>query len=318
VASTYRSDGAFVGSIEQELPAGAMVLELPYLSFPEAQNSRFGGRLSAAMGDYDHFREYLHSSRIHWSYGSMRGREADWAFVLQRLSVPATVLAAVADGFQGLVIDRAAYYDAGRDIEAKLRRVLGAEPTASPDGTLSFFDLRGYQRRLAGLKEAQVRAVQWATLFPLRMEIGGGFWPPERGLSHVWHWSRRAQAELRLVNPSRMRRAVVITAVVKSAGSAPVPVRITTPDGSTKRIEVNDRGAKLALELVLPPGVTVVGIDASRIRPFRPAFPDMRYPLFLLVEQLRVREATFAGELGPDARLRPLLHVTSEDDFQPH
>jgi phosphoglycerol transferase len=315
VATTYRSDRAFVGSIEGQLPPGAMVLQLPYQSFPEAQGSQLGGRLSAAMGDYDHFREYLHSTRIRWSYGSMRGRSADWAFVLQRLSMPTTVLAATADGFQGLVIDRAGYFDAGRGVEEQLRIILGAEPTVSDDGTLSFFDLRTYQPRLGRFTPAQLRAIQWATLFPLRLELVSGFWPADRRPDQVWHWSRRAHARLRIVNPSHIPRTVVVTALVASASPDAAPVPITLPDGTRKAIVVDDRGKNISLRLVLRPGENVVDFDASRVHPVKPGLPDLRSALYLRVQQLGVRETTFARQLGGNRRLSPLLSVLSEDDF---
>ena len=316
VATTYRSDAAFVRSIEGQLPAGAMVLQLPYLSFPEAQASQFGGGLSAAMGDYDHFREYLHSTRIRWSYGSMRGRSADWAFVLQPLSVPTTVLAAAADGFQGLVIDRAGYGDGGRGLEAQLRIVLGAEPIVSPDGTLSFFDLRAYQPQLGRLTAAQLRAIQWTTLFPLRLELDASFWPADRRADLVWHWSSRAHAKLRIVNPSSVPRTVVVTALAASASPVAAPVRIGASDGTRRTIVIDDQGTRVVLQLVLRPGATVIDFDASRIHPVKPPLPDLRSAFYLRLQQLRVRETTFAGQLGGTPRLRPLLRVLSEDDFQ--
>jgi len=317
LARTYRSDGAFVGSIERQLPAGAMVLQLPYLSFPEAQLSQFGGRLPAAMGDYEHLREYLHSSRTRWSYGSMRGRSTDWAFVLQRLSAPTTAVAAAADGFQGLVIDRAGYYDRAHGLEAQLRLILGAAPLVSRDRTLSFFDLRGYERNLGlRLTAAQLRAIQWATLFPLRLELGAGFWPADRRPGRVWHWTRRARVELRLVNPSRVPRTVLLTAVASSGTPVGAPVRISTPDGATQTVEVDKLGTMLALRFALRPGVNVIDFDASRVHPLRPPLPDLRPALYLRLEQLRVRETTFSKELAGARRLRPLLHVVSEDDFE--
>ncbi len=317
LARTYRSDGAFVGSIERQLPAGAMVLQLPYLSFPEAQLSHFGGRLPAAIGDYEHFREYLHSTKTRWSYGSMRGRSADWGFALQRVSARTTVIAAAADGFQGLVIDRVGYYDRARGLEAQLRLILGAAPLVSPDRTLAFFDLRGYQRNLGfPLTVAQLRAIQRTTLFPLRLEFGGGFWPADRRPGRVWRWSKRARAELRLVNPSRVPRTVLLTALASSATSIGAPVRIRTPDGATTTIEVDKLATTLGLRFALRPGVNVIHFDASRVHPLRPPLPDLRPALYLRLEQLRVRETTFSKELAGARRLRPFLRVVSEDDFE--
>ncbi|MBA3412824.1 MAG: hypothetical protein H0T09_03965 [Actinobacteria bacterium] len=71
VAGDYRSDREFIRRIERRLPAEASVFQLPHVPFPELEY--VGRRL-----DYDSAKAYVHSDRLRWSYGAMRGRPADW------------------------------------------------------------------------------------------------------------------------------------------------------------------------------------------------------------------------------------------------
>lgn len=318
LSTAYRSDAGFMRMIEQTLPAGSSVFQLPYLSFPEADTSRYGGRLDASMGDYDQLRGYLHSTSLRWSYGGMRGRPADWAYNLQGLSARTTVDVAAADGFRGLLVDRAGYRNLGQGIEADLRAILGNKPWVSADGTLAFFDLRPYQAALtARFTVLQLQAIRRATMFPQRMELQDGFWPLEAIDGVSWNWSKSACVSLKLVNPSSALREVLLTAALASGTSKPGPVRVTTPDGRTITLDAERRGTPLSVRLVLQPGVNSIRFDASAVPPVHPEFPDTRSSLYLRLERLRVRETTFARALGADPRLARLVLVRSEDDFIP-
>jgi phosphoglycerol transferase len=155
----WRSDEAFVSGIEARLPKGAAVYQLPYVYFPEDLTSRTGA--------YEPARFYLHSSRLRWSWGAMRGRPADWASRLARASVPATTRAVAAAGFQGITVDRRGYADGGNSVVSRLTSVLRAPPLSSPDGRFVFFDLRPYAGRLrASLGEQRVAAIRQSTLRP--------------------------------------------------------------------------------------------------------------------------------------------------------
>ena len=66
----YQSDKQFVAAIESSLPEKAMVYQMPYRKFPEV------GRINQ-MADYQLFTGFLHSKKLRWSYGGMRGRSGD-------------------------------------------------------------------------------------------------------------------------------------------------------------------------------------------------------------------------------------------------
>ncbi|MGH3111163.1 MAG: hypothetical protein ACRDQT_09625, partial [Gaiellaceae bacterium] len=133
----YASDARFVEAIEARLPAGADVLQLPYVPFPEAG-------LSGPMGDYDLVRPYFHSQDLRWSFGAEKGRPEDWLAPLAEEPVEVVLAAARSAGFEGLYIDRLGYADRGGAVEADVTRALdGARPLVSANRRLVFFDLRG-------------------------------------------------------------------------------------------------------------------------------------------------------------------------------
>lgn len=142
--STRRSDLSFFGAIEARLAPGAMVYQLPWVSFPEA-------RPVNGMSCSDPIRAYLSTERVRWSHGAVRGRPgAAWRKEISSLPIPRLVAAVSARGFDGIVVDRAGTADAGRSIEESLAALLGA-PLVSPDGRFSFFRTHG---REASAREA--------------------------------------------------------------------------------------------------------------------------------------------------------------------
>src|SRR5207244_1350618 len=70
----YQADAAFVRSVEDSLPSGAMVFQLPYVPYPEPSREALPRYQPILRHSYDHFRGYLHSQTLRWSYGGMKGR----------------------------------------------------------------------------------------------------------------------------------------------------------------------------------------------------------------------------------------------------
>jgi hypothetical protein len=132
----YRSDGEFVSAIEERLPAGAMVFQLPYHPFPETPGLE-------RMADYDLMRGYLHSRDLRWSYGFTKGRPGDPSPALAEKPTEQMVRDVAAAGFSGVYVDRFGYEDQAAKLGRELRRATGEEPIESPNGRLWFFELRG-------------------------------------------------------------------------------------------------------------------------------------------------------------------------------
>lgn len=138
----FDNDAAFVQAIESSVPEGSMVFQLPYVAFPEL------GTIEQ-MTDYQHFRPYLHSRSLRWSFGAMRGRDADaWQRGISNLGTPAMVEALANAGFKGIHLNRSGFPDRGAALEAQLSRLLSDEGLTSGDKNMVFFSLMGYADRL--------------------------------------------------------------------------------------------------------------------------------------------------------------------------
>jgi phosphoglycerol transferase len=130
-----RQDAAFIQRIEQELPEGALVFQLPFVAFPENPPVE-------RMRDYDHLRAYMHSRTLRWSYPTMRGRPGhDWQKAVAAMPADQLVPTLIQAGFQGIYIDRYGYADGAAQLEADLGRRLSCPPLVSRDGRLAFFQL---------------------------------------------------------------------------------------------------------------------------------------------------------------------------------
>jgi len=106
-ADTVRSDRKFSTELELQLPQNGMVFQLPVAAFPEIPPIY-------QMADYEHFRPYLFTQHLRYSYGTNKGRtDADWQNNLSKLA-PADMAAKLKDyGFAAIMINRKGYEDKG-------------------------------------------------------------------------------------------------------------------------------------------------------------------------------------------------------------
>ncbi len=138
----YRSDAEFVGRVESMLPNGAMVFQLPYMTFPE------NGPMHKMTQDFEHVRPYLHSNKLRWSYGAINGDDNDtWQRTVVLKPTPHFIDEIIAKGFSGLYINRNGFEDNAVGLETQLTELLGENPVINRDGTLLFFNLANYASR---------------------------------------------------------------------------------------------------------------------------------------------------------------------------
>ena len=128
----YESDTDFVSRIEASLPPHAMVFQLPYMPFPESPPLY-------QMKPYEHYKAYLHSKTLRWSYGAASGEQEDkWQQVVAAQPVPEFVKSVRAAGFSGIYLNRDGYEDRGLKLETELRAAVGV-PIWNREGNLLFF-----------------------------------------------------------------------------------------------------------------------------------------------------------------------------------
>ena len=137
IKQEFRHDEGFIRTIEAHLPEGAWVFQLPYACFPEQ------GPIQQ-MIDYDHLRGYLHSQKLCWSYGCMKGRAGDtWSKEVSMKPAEELVPILARAGFRGIYINRAGFADGAFELEKRLAAILKVNPLVSCDKTLAFFAIAG-------------------------------------------------------------------------------------------------------------------------------------------------------------------------------
>lgn len=128
------STRAFVEDIEDVMPEGSKIYQIPYAPLPEA-------------GYYDMLDGYLYSDNLIWSFGSRNGTDHDlWQKELQELSVEQLCEQIVTEGYTGLYVDlsylRTSKYDSNGTFIQDMNLVLQDKPVYSADQNLCFYDLR--------------------------------------------------------------------------------------------------------------------------------------------------------------------------------
>jgi phosphoglycerol transferase len=136
ISSEFTSDRRFIEEIEKMMPAKAMIFQLPYVEYLGSMP------LPGTISSYEHFKSYLHSKRLRWSFGAVVGRDTDkWQKQVSALPAAALVREITRKGFSGLSINRKGYADNGESLIREMRRVLQTDPVIQKNGSLVFFKL---------------------------------------------------------------------------------------------------------------------------------------------------------------------------------
>jgi len=254
----FLSDDQFVKSIEASVPAGAMIFQLPYIPFPEFPKVN-------RMDAYDHFRGYLHSRNLRWSYGAIKNRDGDRA--QQRVAVlPAEefVKTLVMGGFSGIYLDRFGYEDGGAAREAELSNLLQTAPLISSNNRLVFFNLADYGRRLrANYSDDEWKARQQTSFYPVLVDWKGGFSGLESRPGKTWRWCS-SEGELVLRNTSQRPRTVKLE-MSFATGYEQLDDFVITGLIS-EQLKLNSSPAFYSKTVTLPPGVSVIHFRSAAKR----------------------------------------------------
>jgi phosphoglycerol transferase len=132
------NDAEFIGRIESCVPPSARIWQLPRMTYPEHGPVQ-------RMDNFDHFRAYLHSKTLHWSFGAMRGSEGDrWQQEVASLPPVDMVRRLSEAGFSGIYLDRYGFPDRAVALEAELTALLHVPVLQSPNKRFSFFNMAEY------------------------------------------------------------------------------------------------------------------------------------------------------------------------------
>jgi phosphoglycerol transferase len=257
-AAEYRSDRAFVQTIESSLPPGSAVFELPYTLYPDSEEL-----VPAGTSPYWMFKGYLHSNGLRWSYGALKGSDDDaWLRALSSLPVAKLLPKLVVAGFDGIYIERPLYADqaAERTLESDLSRALLEAPPAGADGTQAFFSLDGVRKAemsRSGAEFARARAL----MPPLFLRVVSGCQETQRSPGHAWRWCGK-RAVLAIDNLTAVTKRGVLEGVIGSASGVSGAIDVHPRLGSG-RLGVSSKQQPMRIEVTAPPGISLVDFDAT-------------------------------------------------------
>lgn len=238
IAVEVRSDQQLGQELEAALPPGAMIFQLPVLGFPEVVPPY-------RLTDYEHFRPYLTTRELHFSYGAAKYRSRSrWQRDLENVPTATLVRRLEEYGFAALYLNRKGFEDRAEKLLGELAR-LGYPPLLQGAiGNQVVVRLRPAARPRLPLG----RTLTFGRGWHLRPE-GGVRWGEDSAvLSYFNPFDRPITADLRFELQSVSPREIRVEQGRRQIGALPVN---TTP-------------ATLALPgLQLPPGVTVFRLISS-------------------------------------------------------
>jgi phosphoglycerol transferase len=133
--AAFDSERNFFREIQNVIPRGSSIYELPYMFFPE--NPKTGSLFS-----YDLFQPYLHTDGLRWSFGDMHGRASDaWNAETSTLIGRDLVRALASAGFRAIYLNRAGYADRAAALEDTIRPLLGVPIMEDPSRGLALYKI---------------------------------------------------------------------------------------------------------------------------------------------------------------------------------
>ncbi len=236
IAERVAMDATFARELEEALPDGAMVYQLPAMGFPEIVPPH-------RMEDYEHFRTYVHSQTLRFSYGAPKFRAATrWKRDLEEMSSAELVPRLEAYGFSALHINCRGYDDAGKAV-------------------LSELEALGSSRRVESSNQNQVVLLLNPAAEPrlplaetLTLGRGWQMWSPRPG--RVYDRGRRwayEDAVLSYSNPNPTPLYVRIDLIMSGAGPRDLEIRLNGERVLFEKIG-EEPAALPALTLTLKPG----------------------------------------------------------------
>ena len=264
VKAEFQSDQAFVHQIEASVPPGSKIFQFPYISFFSYLNAQ------GKMLPYDHFRGYLHSKSLRWSFGAMHARPVDQLHArLMEFPLPECVESLIVLDFNGIYLDRFGYAD--QKFETQLASLLDEKPITSDDGRFAFYSFAAHASRLKALypdgqlehrHTRRVEAPVWGW--------GKGADAEEKSEAVLrWRWCR-SEGSFLIVNGSPRATRATIRFGARSYNANAGELVLSGPL-LEDRIALSQTGVKYSREIDIPPGTHRVEFRCSAEPYFHPA-----------------------------------------------
>ena len=233
------SDGRLVSMMESRLPARAIVFQLPVHDYPEV------GPIGE-MGDYEHFRPYLQSRSLRFSYGSHKGRTRErWQAEAMQFGPAMFVTTLENYGFSAVLINKKAYEDRAASLLLDLRAAGRSEALVET----------------ADLISVLLHPVEHPVLPP---EFDEKNWElPEGGATEHWRWST-GNARIILHNAASNAKMVHLTFSLGSMKPRFVEIYAGSEKVYGSSLDPTRPPDPVALTLSLKPGPTELNFRTDR------------------------------------------------------
>ena len=129
-AKTTKDARAYATTVNEVLPAGCGILQLPYFAYPEH------GVLMGTMNDYDHFWTSLLNPQQNWSYGAVKNTtQSVWAAQLPQTPTDEQLTHLASVGFCAIHLDTNGYEKKSSElVQWDLSKRLGKAIATGADG----------------------------------------------------------------------------------------------------------------------------------------------------------------------------------------
>ena len=133
--ASFNSDRKFISELENKLPDGATIYQLPYMYFPENPGL-------FRLSDYEHAVGLANSKKLRWSYGGMKGRKGDQFYrALSKESVERQIEVVKNLGFNAIYVDRRGFADNANALLFELKKYAGNPIATKEDGEVIVFQI---------------------------------------------------------------------------------------------------------------------------------------------------------------------------------
>lgn len=133
--ASFNADRKFIVELENKLPVGTAVYQLPYMYFPENPGL-------FRLPDYEHAVGLANSKELRWSYGGMKGRKGDQFFrALSKAPIEKQLEVIKNLGFGAIYIDRRGFSDNANSLLLEIRKHAGDPIATRHDGEVVVFEI---------------------------------------------------------------------------------------------------------------------------------------------------------------------------------
>ncbi|MGL6072645.1 MAG: hypothetical protein ACRC8S_00660 [Fimbriiglobus sp.] len=277
VTKTFKMDGRFFREMENQFPE-AMVFQIPVVPYPEVPDV-------GQLGAYDHVRGFLHTKKLKWSFGSMKGRETDqWQREVSKAEVPEMLRRITLRGFDALYIDKRGMKAEEHDqLLEEIKTELQVQNPAliHTDGMITVWDLRPYRIRLLEMLGESAPGMLQSEKEKVRMIWLRGFEsfePIGQENRHIWCKER---GESWFVNPGSVSRRMTVTAVCRTECEDGAKLQVLGLNG-TEEVWINKTSGTHTFTWEVPPGHHRLIWNCSKPKDWRPK--DPRRHLFFVAQ----------------------------------